>query len=50
VRLAEGQRVLPAIGLYRENVWMINYETSVFLDDKRVALNERQPGAMGEVA
>jgi carbamoyl-phosphate synthase large subunit len=52
VRLAAGQRVKPAIGRFRDNLWMTNYETSVFLEGGRVALEryEDRTAAVGEVA
>jgi carbamoyl-phosphate synthase large subunit len=52
VRLAAGQRVKPAIGRFRDNLWMTNYETSVFLDGGRVALERHDDRAVvvGEVA
>jgi len=50
VRLAAGQRVAPAIGRFRDNVWMTSYETSLFLDAGRVRLDRHEPAAVGEVA
>jgi carbamoyl-phosphate synthase large subunit len=32
LQLARGQRVLPAIGEFRHDLWMSNYEESVFLE------------------
>jgi carbamoyl-phosphate synthase large subunit len=52
VRLAAGHRVKPAIGRFKDNLWMTNYEASVFLDGARVALEryEHRAAAVGEVA
>jgi carbamoyl-phosphate synthase large subunit len=52
VRLAAGQRVPPAIGRFRDNLWMTNYEASVFLDGGRVALEryDDRAAVVGEVA
>ena len=52
VRLAAGHRVKPAIGRFKDNLWMTNYEASVFLDGGRVALEryEQRAAAVGEVA
>ena len=38
VDLTAGLRVPPAIGRFRDNLWMASYETSVFVDGARVAL------------
>lgn len=38
VDLAAGLRVAPAIGRFRDNLWMASYETSVFVDGARVHL------------
>jgi carbamoyl-phosphate synthase large subunit len=52
IRLAAGQHVAPAIGRFRDNLWMTNYETSVFVDGGRVALerHEGRAAIVGEVA
>jgi carbamoyl-phosphate synthase large subunit len=51
VDLTAGLRVPPAIGRFRDNLWMASYETSVFLDGSKVALPEYQPAlAVEEVA
>jgi carbamoyl-phosphate synthase large subunit len=52
VRLAAGQRVKPAIGRFQDNLWMTNYEASVFLDGRCVALPRHEDRAVvvGEVA
>jgi carbamoyl-phosphate synthase large subunit len=41
-QLALGRRVPPTIGLFRDNVWMTNYEASVFLTTPDIKL-ERLP-------
>jgi carbamoyl-phosphate synthase large subunit len=50
LRLASGQRVAPAIGRFRDNLWMTSYETSLFLDDAHATLERFEPAAVGEVA
>lgn len=50
VRLAAGRPVRPAIGRFRDNLWMTNYEASFFLADDRVALEPYRPRPVGEVA
>jgi carbamoyl-phosphate synthase large subunit len=52
VRLAAGRRVAPAIGRFRDDLWMTNYETSVFLDGGRLALrrHDDRRAVVGEVA
>ncbi len=51
VDLAAGRAVAPAIGQFRDRLWMTNYEASVFLEDGRVDLPEYQPArAVGAVA
>jgi carbamoyl-phosphate synthase large subunit len=51
VQLAAGRTVTPAIGRFRDDVWMTSYETSVFLEGARVALEPHRPAAaIGEVA
>jgi len=51
VDLAAGRPVAPAIGQFRDRLWMTNYEASVFLEDGRVNLPEYQPArAVGAVA
>jgi len=50
VDLAAGRAVAPAIGAFRENLWMTNYETAVFLDGSRVALDVHRPRQVAEVA
>jgi carbamoyl-phosphate synthase large subunit len=42
VDLAAGLRVAPAIGRFRDDLWMASYETSVFLDGSKVHLPEYQ--------
>jgi carbamoyl-phosphate synthase large subunit len=50
VDLAAGVRVPPAIGRFRDNLWMASYETSVFLDGSRVSLPDYHPAAVEDVA
>jgi carbamoyl-phosphate synthase large subunit len=50
IQLAAGQAVAPAIGRFRDGVWMTSYETSFFLDAAAVVLERHRPAAMGEVA
>jgi carbamoyl-phosphate synthase large subunit len=50
MRLASGQRVTPAIGRFRDDVWMTSYETSLFLDAGQLRLDRYEPTAVGEVA
>jgi hypothetical protein len=38
LELAAGRRVAAAIGFFRDNLWMTNYETAVFVEDDRVRL------------
>jgi carbamoyl-phosphate synthase large subunit len=50
VDLAAGLRVAPAVGRFRDNLWMSSYETSVFLDGSRVRLSEYHPPRVEDVA
>lgn len=38
VDLAAGQRVRPAIGEFRDGLWMTSFETAIFVDEARIAL------------
>ena len=38
VDLASGMTLAPAIGAFREGLWMTSYESSMFLHDSRVSL------------
>jgi carbamoyl-phosphate synthase large subunit len=38
VELTLGCRVPPAIGRFRENVWITNYETAIFLEEPEIRL------------
>jgi carbamoyl-phosphate synthase large subunit len=52
LKLATGAAVEPAIGRFKDNLWMTNYEASVFLDASQLrmpTLAER-PVRIGEVA
>ena len=48
--LHAGRTVLPAIGRFRDQLWMTNYEASVFLDSARVRLEPLGSPAMRGVA
>ena len=51
MQLALGRRVAPAIGRFRENVWMTSYEASLFLEDARIKLDPYSPiGSVEEIA
>ena len=51
VDLARGRPVAPAIGQFRDRLWMTNYEASVFLEDGRVDLPVYRPATtIGAVA
>ena len=50
VDLTAGVRVAPAIGKFRDNLWMASYETSVFLDGSRVSLPAYHPTCVEDVA
>jgi carbamoyl-phosphate synthase large subunit len=45
VDLALGRRVKPAIGQFRENVWITNYETAIFLEEPEIRLEPLDAGA-----
>src|SRR5262245_27221345 len=47
VQLAAGRSVAPALGVFRNNLWMTSYETSVFIDDARIALDSYRAPARG---
>jgi carbamoyl-phosphate synthase large subunit len=49
LQLAAGCRVAPAIGCFRDNLWMTNYEASVFVDDGSIQLAPFAPRAVTEV-
>lgn len=48
VDLARGRRVRPAIGRFRDRLWMTNFEASVFVDEAEVALPVHQPRSSAE--
>jgi len=50
VDLAAGRSVKPSIGEFRDDVWMTNYETALFLDGSRVVLDAFRPHRIAEVA
>jgi carbamoyl-phosphate synthase large subunit len=41
VEVSLGRRVQPAIGQFRHNLWMTNYESSVFVEGERVSAGIR---------
>ncbi len=50
VELALGRRVAPAIGRFRENVWITNYETAIFLEQPEIRLEPfTKSGSVEEV-
>lgn len=49
VDLAVGRHVSAAIGHFRDNLWMTNYESSVFLDAEEAAGTKRA-SSLGDVA
>jgi carbamoyl-phosphate synthase large subunit len=50
VKLAVGQRVLPAIGQFRADLWMTSFESSFFLDAAKVRFNGGSDALLEEVA
>jgi len=50
LELAYGLPVLPIVGQFKENLWMTNYEASVFVDQEHVALAPFGPTPIAEVA
>jgi carbamoyl-phosphate synthase large subunit len=48
--LHAGRHVAPSIGRFRDQLWMTNYEASVFLDDSRVRLEPLGHALMQGVA
>lgn len=51
LELNAGRRLAPSIGRFRDDLWMTNYETSVFLDGNRVSLESFvRPPAVEHVA
>ena len=47
--LARGTRVTPKIGHFRDNVWMTNYEASVFLSERDIKASLVPPGHVEEI-
>jgi carbamoyl-phosphate synthase large subunit len=47
VELTRGRHVAPCIGRFRENVWITNYETAIFLEEPEIRLEpfERAAGS-----
>ena len=51
VALARGRRVAPALDKFKDNLWMTNYETSVFVPAESVAFSAALPSpAIWDVA
>lgn len=50
VALASGAHVRPRIGQFKENLWMTNYETSVFVEAQQAVLAPLAPTDVAEVA
>jgi carbamoyl-phosphate synthase large subunit len=51
VDLARGRSVEPAIGRFRDELWMTSYETSVFVAGASIGFSSQSPGvAISEVA
>ncbi|MGE3957551.1 MAG: ATP-grasp domain-containing protein [Vicinamibacterales bacterium] len=48
LQLHAGRRVTPSIGQFRDQLWMTNYEASVFLDASRVQLEPLGAAAPAE--
>jgi carbamoyl-phosphate synthase large subunit len=50
VELARGNRVAPAIGAFRHNLWMTSYETSVFVAGAAIGFSSAVSSRIVEVA
>jgi carbamoyl-phosphate synthase large subunit len=50
VQLAAGWRLAPCIGCFEDDVWMSNFETSVFLAGSNITLEPYRPTPIAEVA
>jgi carbamoyl-phosphate synthase large subunit len=48
-KLALGRRVSPAIGRFRENIWITNYETAIFLEEPEIRLQPFDAGARSTI-
>lgn len=48
VDLAWGHRVRPAIGRFRDGLWMTSFESAVFVDEACIALPDHAPAASVE--
>ena len=48
--LVRGERVPPALGQFKEKLWMTNYEASVFVEERDVHLDALRPSPIAEVA
>lgn len=50
IELALGRRVDPRLGEFRGELWMTNFETSVFLEPSDLTIRRHPPMLMGDVA
>ena len=50
IDLTAGAQLRPIIGAFKENLWMTNYETSVFVEEGRARLAPLGPTDVAEVA
>ncbi len=50
LELALGFRVPPMVGQFKENLWMTNYETSIFVEEGPSKLEPLRPTPIAEVA
>jgi len=48
IDLARGRTVRPAIGRFRDRLWMTSFETSIFVDEAQIVLPAHQPAAAVE--
>lgn len=50
MELAQGLPVPPMVGQFKEDLWMTNYEASVFVDERHLELAPLRPTPIAEVA
>ena len=51
LRLAMGRKVMPAVGNFRNDLWMTSFESSFFLDGETLGLSAlNRDASIGEVA
>jgi len=50
IELVLGFRVPPMIGQFKVDLWMTNYEASVFVDARHVSLEPLRTASIAEVA